>query len=260
MKAAGDEGESLYNRIRQNSQRMKPRDERIYGIEDDSETDNYIPDGSNFEMKENAAQSSDDQDPEQGSQFSPATGNARRRQQGDFDAEEPSILPDGYESPAENLGNKAQRAHGADDNRSDATFDIRPYSTRKHCEEFQAHKEQGHDLDVNYGPQDRRGGTSLDTRNDGDSHFGDQESVYESYQSGHFDGREHGAPFRNGGDFSWASDYPSHIGDNGAGEYRSGKRENFPGLPRESGGPRLKPLQGFRHSYTTPKRSVGRRR
>lgn len=119
--------ESLYNRIRQDRRRTKPRDQENHHTRDDRGTGlhNYIPSRPNPRMKEDAARFSDDQDPEQGSRFSPATGNARRHQQGDFDAEEPSIFPDGYESPAEESDNKAQRAHGADDGSSDTTFDIR---------------------------------------------------------------------------------------------------------------------------------------
>lgn len=196
IEAASDEGESLYNRIRQNRQRMEPRGEEIYDTEDDSETDNYIPDGSHFEMKENAAQFSDDEGTQQRFRLSPETRKTRRRQQGDFHAEEPSMSQDGYESPAENLGNKTQRAHGADDGISDATFDIRPPRIRRQRGGFQAHMHRRHDLNVQREPQDHWEGTQPDTGNVEGSYSDDYGS----------DGEEQRA-FRKGDGSQWASHY-----------------------------------------------------
>jgi hypothetical protein len=196
MQAVGDEGESLYNRIRQNRQRMEPRSEEIYDTEDGSETERYIPDGSHFELKENAAQFSDDEDLEQGSRFSPETRKTRRRQQGDFDAEEPSMFQDGYELPAENLGNKGQRADDADDHSSIATLDIRPPRIRRQRGGYQAHIDRRHDLNVQREPQDHWEGTQPDTGNVEGPYFDDYRS----------DGEEQRA-FRKGDDPQWASHY-----------------------------------------------------
>ena len=245
MKAAGDEGESLYDRIRQNRQRMKPRDERIYDIEDDSETGyhDHIPGGSDPRMEGDAARFSDDQDPQQGSQFSPATRNVGRIQQSysdDSDGEEPpSQFSFRHKSPAEGSGTKGHRADEGDEADDDSfieSVDIRPPRTRGQRGGFQAYIERRHDLDVQREPQDHWEGTPSDTENVEGSYFDDYGS----------DEEEQGA-FRKGDDFQWASNHPSPKDDYWAGESRSRVHGNFPKSPRKSDAPRLKPLKGFKH-------------